>query len=263
MKKRVARPEKCIRNWKREFNPRDYLNEYYLSVFPEDLAVMHWVRNELIDARDEAVLVEMGGGPTIYQLVTAAPLVREIHFSDYLDANLDEVKQWIEGNMERSFNWDQHIRAGLELEGFQNVTEELVEERAALIRRKIRQLTHCDIRKKNPLGKNKKGYYDILSMHYVPESVTGSLRSWERNLRNACTVLKPDGKLIMTCLVGACYFKVGAKYFCATPVNQSIIEEVLHEIGFSKIKLRPIKTGYREPEGYNSILLVSACRATG
>lgn len=251
---------KITKNWQKDFNPRAYLNEYYLKVYPEDIAVMNFVKKEANNISRSSILLEIGGGPTIYQLITIAPLVKEIHFSDFLNKNLDEVRYWIRNDKKQLFNWDKFIKVGLKIEGTKKVTKKSIEERKGIIRNKIRQLLHCDLRKKDPVGEKRRESYDILTMHYVPESITDNKRDWNRFLSNASTVLKPGGKLIITSLVGANYYKLGKKYFPATPINPFIIKETLHKIGFYKIKLKSIKTEYREAEGYKSTLLTSATK---
>src|SRR6476661_6211072 len=63
------------------FNPRAYLNEYYRH--------LDEANPRMFTELDTARVLEFGGGPTIYQLISAAKYPASIDFSDYLDANLN------------------------------------------------------------------------------------------------------------------------------------------------------------------------------
>lgn len=54
-------------------------------------------------------LLEFGGGPCIYSLISAAPHVKEIVFSEYLESCRNEVQLWKEKSPE-AHNWKPYIR---------------------------------------------------------------------------------------------------------------------------------------------------------
>lgn len=58
---------------------------------------------------ETARLLEYAGGPVVYYLGSAAPHVKEVVFSDYLEANREAVKQWKE-NHPSAFDWSPYFR---------------------------------------------------------------------------------------------------------------------------------------------------------
>src|SRR6266496_4879863 len=86
------------------FDPRAYLKEYYSHLGQENQELLHFlneVYRRIFVELDAARLLEFGGGPTIYQLISAAKYPVSIDFSDYLDTNLKEVQHWLQDRPEQ------------------------------------------------------------------------------------------------------------------------------------------------------------------
>ena len=101
--------------YKNHFNSREYLEEYYATIGAENDQLLRFFATAYAAVPDGALLLELGGGPTLYQLVSAANAVAEIHFSDYLGQNLQEVVSWKDGLYD-AFDWSAYFRRALEIE---------------------------------------------------------------------------------------------------------------------------------------------------
>ena len=124
------------------FDTAAYLEEYYNEIGPENAFLISTAAEAYKPFADSSQsILEVGGGPTLYQVVSSARVAKAIHFTDYSANNLDAVKLWLAGS---GFNWDEYIRAGLEAEG-QRISPEAVEERKALMRSKVTELSLYDI----------------------------------------------------------------------------------------------------------------------
>jgi len=77
---------------KNNFAPRKYLQEYYTKLSPENKKILQWYHQTYLGLDNCKSLLELGGGPTIYQFISAAPKLESITFTDYLPGNLDLVK---------------------------------------------------------------------------------------------------------------------------------------------------------------------------
>ena len=55
---------------------------------------------------DNLTLLEFGGGPAIFSLISAAKHVQSITFSDYAKSNRDEVELWKDEKNGRKFTGD-------------------------------------------------------------------------------------------------------------------------------------------------------------
>src|SRR5262249_22613406 len=87
-------------------------------------------------------LLEVGGGPTIYQLISLAPTVTEIWFTDYLEANIQMVRQW---TCRASLAWQSSITAAMTLECGQSPTQQILAEREAVIKQNLTRLLRFDV----------------------------------------------------------------------------------------------------------------------
>src|SRR5579859_7568385 len=85
-------------------NPRNYLAQYYEGdVNLGNKALLQFYAKAYEDLGGRSLL-EFGGGPTIYSLITAARTANWIHFCDYNAECLNEVNKWlIEGDS--AFDW--------------------------------------------------------------------------------------------------------------------------------------------------------------
>jgi len=77
------------------FDVRTYLHEYYADVAPENRALLRFLVNAFRDIPPESLVLDLGGGPTLYCTIAAGDKVREIHFGDYVEASLEQVQSWL------------------------------------------------------------------------------------------------------------------------------------------------------------------------
>jgi len=194
-----------------EFDPREYLNEYYL-VEPEieDKFVVGFMVKALRKMRPDLLTLEFGGGPTLFAVATLAPQAREIHFCDYIPASLVEVRHWLD-NRPDAFDWDPYIRLTLEIER-QPTTPEAVTERSAEMRRKVTRLTRCDALSETPLGPCEL-QYDLVVAQAVTDTAASSVSEWMQIMRNIGTLVAPGGWFLISVLTGTRSYVVGEKQF--------------------------------------------------
>ncbi len=215
------------------FEPKHYLKAYYSKVGSENLSLLEFFSKIYQDIPKGSILLEFGGGPTIYPLITAASKVKAIHFADYLDTNLDEIRLW-KNNSEEAFNWRKYFKKALFLEGNKRVTKKQIIAREKLVRKKITRFLHCDAFKKDPIDKKYRNFYDIINTNFVTESITDNKYIWESLIANVCSMLTKDGILIMTAIKDAKYYHVGKKTFPATRIIEEDIIQVLTKLGFEE-----------------------------
>lgn len=248
-----------------QFHPREYLKEYYSKVGLENSSLLEFfakVYKE--DVVSDSTMLEFGGGPTVYPLISAAPKVGAIHFSDYLEENLKEVRLW-KNRGKKAFNWDTFLKKVLALEGIKKISHTDIKERENLMRRKIKKITHCDAFNKDPMGKEYRNYYDVINTNFVTESITSSKKTWEKLVSNICSMLKKDGVLVMTAIKGAKYYRIGDKRFPAVPVTEDDLIRVLTRLGFQETSfvLYSVPAEVMDEElkgytGYNGFIFLKA-----
>lgn len=213
-----------------EFGPRAYLEEYYADVGPENLALLTFFAKKAFHGLPAgSVSLDLGSGPTIYSLISAAASVREIHVCDFLEANLAEVTGWLREDT-TAWDWSGFFEAALRLEN-----DDLpwrVGEREALIRERVTQTMRCDLSLFAPLGRAVQPY-DVLVTNFCAESATDDPEQWRAFLRNMASLLKPGGRLVTSALKGATSYAVGSKHFPAVSIDEEDLRQELVEIGFT------------------------------
>lgn len=245
------------------FEPRAYLNEYYSKVGPENQGLLEFFSEAYEGIDESSLILEFGGGPTVYQLITAARKAREIHFSDYLSGNMQEVDLW-RGHSRDAFDWNPFIQKALKLEGLSGVTLNDVEARASLMRAKMTKLIPGDAFKEDPLGLASQGQYDVVSTNFVAESITTSKEDWYQIMKNICSLLRREGGLIMTAIKEAEYYLIGNKRFPAVSIDEGDLVGALRDLGFRNFLLKsiPAETVGRVGghKGYNGMIFIRALR---
>lgn len=230
------------------FSSREYLKALFpvydgWDVGSTNYALLRFFAQAYSDVPDNSVMLEFGGGPTIYQLISAAAKVKEIHFSDYLDSNLEEVKLWKE-NGKNKFDWTIYFKNALSFEecfkgidilnGVDRITNTLVKKREKLLRNKLTNFFHCNAFLNNPLGSEFKGKYDIVAVNLVMEGITTDMKAWKKIVKNITSLLKPGGVFIATELRFAGYWRIFNTKFPACPVTEMDLIQTLSELGFQE-----------------------------
>lgn len=246
------------------FEPSEYLKEYYSNIGPENHGLLEFFAEAYEGIEDNSLVLEFGGGPTIYQLITAARKAREIHFSDFLGRNLKEVDDWRK-HPGKAFDWAPFFLEALHLEGLKQVTFNDLASRMQLVRKKMKRFLYCDAFLDDPLGPDYRHFYDVVSTNFVVDSITTDKRVWTQLMKNTSSMLRRrGGDLILTSLKEAEYYRVGNRKFPAVYLTEGDIVLTLKELGFQDFLLRSIPAeaegeneGYK---GYNGMIFIRASR---
>ncbi len=240
-----------------DFSPRDYLEEYFSEIDEEIEALLRFFAAAFSCQRKESVVLEFGGGPTIYSLITAARDAKEIHFCDYDPSNLDELELWLKG-CDSGFNWEPFIRAALSIEG--TCSEDSVKERVALLRRTIHIIGKCDALQ-SPALRDGIGYptYDIVSCNFVTEAASANMEEWARSMANVASLVAPGGRLILTLLADSSCYHVKDHRCPLVSINQNQVVALLNELEFAQMWTQSINAA--QDRGYKRILCVRAIKA--
>jgi hypothetical protein len=211
------------------FNAQSYLQEYYADIGAENLAILHFLVRTLGKISPQSRLLDFGGGPTIYSLIASANRACEIHFCDYLESNLEQVRMWLNGHPQ-AFDWTEFIKTTLLLEG-NDYSRQGILSRENEIRKRVTQVLQCDANLPQPIQTNGVGY-DVLVSNFCAESATDSMEQWYRFVENITSLIRPGGRLVMSTLKGASSYGVGAETFPAVNIMEDDLFELLIETGF-------------------------------
>ena len=211
------------------FDPRVYLNEYYATLFPENLDLLHFLVRTFRDLPPGGRVLDFGSGPTIYTAIVAAPYAGEIHLSDVSEANRNELVTWLHDDP-TAFDWRATIRAVLELEG-SAATSEQIAERADMIRQRVTEVLHCDARAHLPLGAANRRY-DVVVSNMCLEAAADDLDEWRQCVHNLASLVKPGGILILTTVKRCHAYAVGNTVFQVLDIDEDDLRAALNVAGF-------------------------------
>lgn len=241
------------------FNAQAYLEEYYSDIGSENLAILHFLVRTLREVSPESILLDFGGGPTIYSLIAGAHHAREIHFCDYLESNLEQVRRWLDKDPQ-AFDWTEFIKTTLVLEGT-DYSKQGIDLREEQIRQRVTQVIRCDANLFKPIPTLVSGY-DVLVTNFCAESATDSVDQWQRFIRNITSLIRPGGRLIMSSLKGASSYGVGKEVFPAVYIVEGDLIEILIGMGFDcdSIRIESV-TADRPSRHYQGLMFVTALKS--
>lgn len=234
---------------------------------------------------DHLKILDIGGGPTIYQHIPLMGITDSITHSEYLKANRDEINNWKDGKS--NFNWksffatyksylethpDISKNATQEVQDhFKEITSQEIEKTENQLREKIKNVLYVDVFREN-LGMveddesfdlikiGKEGSIGLITSNFCIESATDNHEFWERGIANVTAKVPKDGFLLMTAIRNASWYKVGDEQMPAVPVNAESLSVELKKQGFEIKIVSEIIGSEKEVVGYDGMVFVLAKR---
>jgi hypothetical protein len=249
------------------FSPKAYLAEYFpTSISTETDGHLKFMAENVYVLEYCHDVVEIGGGPTIYQLISIAPLCGKITFCDYKQENMDEVQAWKSGEP-GSYDWSSHVQRSLVYEENDHGPD-AVKAREETIRRKIANFLRADVNRPDPIGEQYRNSFDLVSCHFVTDGITSNKQDWERLTDNVLSLLKPNGYIFMSFAEGGDYWVVGDDRYPECNLTRDDIVTYFTERKLNILKIATIPAcapdvpdaddGYK---GYRAVVSLYAKRA--
>ena len=243
------------------FRSDEYLAEYYSSVRSENDELLRFFARASKLVSEGSTFLEYGGGPTIYQLVSFAPRVKSIYFTDHLRHNLSTVQAWMQ-TQEHAHDWTPFIATALQHEGISHPSTAQISDREKNLKARLCGFGQVDAFNRH-LDDIPLKHYDVVAANFVVESITTDVIGWRQGLDSLLSYIKPDGLLSLTSIRGAMYWKVGDKKFPAFSVSAGSITEELRIRGFAieilhQIDAQIIEQSHPDYEGYDGMVFLMA-----
>ncbi|XP_077161293.1 nicotinamide N-methyltransferase-like isoform X2 [Paroedura picta] len=172
-------------------------------------------------------LIDIGSGPSIYQLLSACECFQEIIATDYTDQNREEMQRWLRKEP-GAFDWSPYVKYVCELEG----DREKWAQKEEKLRRAIKQVLKCDVTQPNPLAPVSLPPADCLLSTLCLESACKDLPTYRLALENISSLLKPKGHLVLLAVLEDTWYRVGQHKFSYLYLDQKSLAEVVKEAGF-------------------------------
>ena len=78
--------------------------------------LLPWCSSSPGDVEGE-LLVDVGSGPTLYQVLSACEVFNKVILTDFLEVNRQELKDWIQNNGKSKMDWTPFLKHVCKLEG--------------------------------------------------------------------------------------------------------------------------------------------------
>ncbi|XP_028454804.1 phenylethanolamine N-methyltransferase-like [Perca flavescens] len=203
------------------------------NLLPWVLACLHRAFTEG-DVSGE-LLVDIGSGPTLYQVMSGCEVFNKVLLTDFLEVNRKELRSWLQDKGGCSMDWTPYLQHVCKLEGRQ---PSAWTEKAAKLRQVIMDIVHVDVHRPQPLALDvlPAAGADCLVSCYCLESASPDLAAFTRALGHIGRLLRPGGHLLLIGTLGMSYFSPGVK-IPTVPVNEAKVCASLKESGYTLIRL--------------------------
>ncbi|KAF7665403.1 hypothetical protein LDENG_00143960 [Lucifuga dentata] len=228
-----------------KFDPAAYLQYNYTppradferedSIVPWKLGCLHRAFTEG-DVRGE-LLVDIGSGPTLYQVLSGCEVFNKVLLTDFLEVNRQELNRWLQQEGDSSVDWTPYLQHVCKLEG-RRPSEWM--EKAARLRLVISDILPIDVHRPRPLPPDalpSKGA-DCLVSCFCLESVSPNLTAFTRALGHIRRLLRAGGHLLLIGALGESYYLGGPGVkIPVVPLTEAEVCASLKETGYTLIRL--------------------------
>ncbi|KAM8854541.1 phenylethanolamine N-methyltransferase-like [Synchiropus picturatus] len=240
-----AEHQALAETFQQAFDTAEYLRYNYTyprADFTKEDSFCVWTLKTLHRAFTEGdikggVLLDVGSGPTIYQVMAACEIFDKVIMSDFLEANRQELRNWLENNGKCSLDWSPFFQYACKLEGRE---ASAWEEKAARLRKVVKDVVHVDVHLPQPVSADvlpPEGVDCVLSC-FCLDCACLNMSIYSRDLGHVVSLLKPGGHFLIIGSVGMTYWCGGPKAKLPTyPITEAEICERLSENGLSLIRL--------------------------
>jgi NNMT/PNMT/TEMT family len=229
-----------------DWNPREYLNEYYSDIMADEKLCLEFLVDSLRKLPSVDVALDFGAGPVISHILPLVVKAKEIHVSEHIESNRTELKKWLADDVE-AFNWRKSTFEVLRLENCSTPSEFQAQQRETQARQQVSYVLPGDVRSSDPLGVSKRGGYPIVAAHYCAEGISQSKAEWSVYMKNIMSMVQPGGVLITSACGSGSFYRVGDLYFPSTKLEpQDVLDCFLsNEFMDVDIRVRQLK-GFSE-----------------
>lgn len=197
-------------------------------------------------------LIDIGSGPTIYQLLSACAHFEDITMTDFLEVNRQELGLWLREEP-GAFDWSvysQHVCL-IEDKG------ESWQEKERQLRARVKRILPVDVHQPQPLGAGSGAPLpaDALVSTFCLEAVSPDLASFQRALGHITSLLRPGGHLLLIGALEESWYLAGEARLAVVPLREEDVREALVRGGYQVRDLRTytmparLRTGVDDVKG--------------
>ena len=139
-------------------------------------------------------ILEVGAGPCIAYVISAAPYASEIILSEYTEQNCKAIQQWLDKSAD-AHDWKPFFKhIVVDVEGGEETD---IAAREEMLQSSIKAVIPCDVAKDMPLPTEYMKQYDVVLSILCLENACQTRDDYVPVLKRLAHLLKPDGKLFL------------------------------------------------------------------
>ncbi|XP_011854432.1 PREDICTED: phenylethanolamine N-methyltransferase [Mandrillus leucophaeus] len=202
---------------------------------PPKPSALTWVRCSRRGEVSGRTLIDIGSGPTVYQLLSACSHFEDITMTDFLEVNRQELGRWLREEP-GAFNWSMYSQYACLIEG----KGESWQEKERQLRARVKRVLPIDVHQPQPLGTGSPAPLpaDTLVSAFCLEAVSPDLASFQRALDHITTLLRPGGHLLLIGALEESWYLAGEARLMVVPVSEEEVREALVRSGYEVRDLR-------------------------
>jgi hypothetical protein len=247
------------------------VTEHFLEEYPEG----------------NACILDIGGGPTIYQHIGLSLVADYITHSEFLESNRVEVISWI-ANDPSAHNWETYFKLVQRLftmgeipqilERLTAHSDEKISNHASHVKNLINHSETGDYESwvRSRIGhdvvhgdmfvpdlgiqsiRNSRIKFDIITSNFVAESASQNYEQWILSMQNMISHIKVGGYFVQTAIKNATWYQVGKEKLPAFGVTPVMIEKACEAFGCRVIYQKVLEGSDSENVGYDGMIFTLA-----
>ncbi|CAH1246318.1 NNMT [Branchiostoma lanceolatum] len=237
----MAAPIQKGTDYHKTFGAKAYLAEFFATPEGDDeegeflskiLKELHEIFNSG-RLKQGSRLLDVGTGPTIYQLISASRFCAEIVCAEYTQNNRAEIEKWVKKDPD-AHDWSAFFKFVADLEGDSSSWEA----RQSHLRDAIKEVIPCDVTKPDPFAPRQYEEFDAVITTLCLEAACPDRESYSAAVRSITRLLKPGGTVVLSGVTNQTFYTVGGYKFFTLPIDSSFMREVFEKAGYVDINIK-------------------------
>ncbi|XP_029823224.2 nicotinamide N-methyltransferase [Ixodes scapularis] len=201
-------------------------------------------------------LLDVGCGPTTYNVFPATKRAQDVVLSDYVLGNRVEVEKWWK-NAPDALDWSCYSESLARLEGFSDVKRG-AEEITTRTRNAVRKVIPCDVLDPRVLPEEHWEKFDVVLSCLCLESACPDEDSFRKAAQNVGGLVGDGGLLILCGVLGCREYTVGGVTFPCLDLTPDTVKDALVRAGFQVKLWRCLEESVRSSAVIESAFVVMA-----
>ncbi|XP_075462665.1 nicotinamide N-methyltransferase-like [Ascaphus truei] len=216
-----------------EFDPKAFVDTYFCGkMFSLIDEIVDYPLKKLHETFSSGrvkgdTLIDISSGASVYQLLSASDIFKEIIVVEFTEPNIQEFDQWIKKDPGAA-DWSYAAKALCELEG----NREGWQVKEDKVRRAVKQVVKWDVSKVKPLDPVVLPQVDCVLSLWCLHKISRDKEAYRSNPRKCASLLNIGGHLLLFGVFNMTYYKIGEHKFFFLTFDEKFLREALKDAGY-------------------------------